>query len=218
MTSDLYIYLFCVLVITLIVNLIINKYYNIKKIKLILFTIISPIIGVITTCIMSYIESGSFRGTSFFGAIFLMPIYVLIVSVILKVKSSKLINLTAFLGMITSVVLKLRCMKYHCCGGRKINIFVEDEGYLTFPSQLVEMIFAFIIFIILIILFLKNKDRKDLYPIMMTIYGAGRFILNSYRLVTPVLGNMAWGHIWSIVSVVIGIVWLFILYKKEKIL
>lgn len=218
MTSDLYIYLICVVVVSFIFNYVINKFYNISKIKIIIFTLISPIIGVITTCIMSYIESGSFRGTSFFGAIFLMPIYAILFSFIFKIKYYKIFNLTAFLGMITSVVLKLRCMKYHCCGGRKINIFIEDEGFLTFPSQLVEMIFAFVILFILIVLFYKNKDRKDLYPIMMTIYGAGRFILNSYRLVTPVLGNMAWGHIWSLVSVVIGLVWLFIFYKKEKII
>ena len=45
---------------------------------------------------------------------------------------------------------------------------------------------------------------------MMTVYGAGRFILNSYRKVTPILGNMAWGHIWSIVAVLVGIFCLFV--------
>lgn len=218
MTKDLYLYLLAVVVVSLIINLIVNKNYKISKVKLIIFTLISPIVGVICTAIMSYIESGSYRGTSFYGAIFLMPLYVLLFSIIFKIKFSELINLTSFLGMITSVVLKVRCYIYNCCGGRKINIFIENEGYLTFPSQIVEMIFAFIVLIILLILYFKDKKRKDLYPIMMTIYGAGRFILNSYRRVTPILGNMAWGHVWSIVSVFVGLLWLFVHYKKEKII
>ena len=216
MTSDLYLYLIGVLVASFITNFIINKFYNIGKIKLIVFTILFPIVGVLATRIMSYIESGSFRGTSFFGAIFFMPIFVFLFSVISKVKFNKLINLTAFLGMITSVVLKLRCIKYNCCGGRRIGIFIEDKGFIRFPSQIAELIFALIIFIILAVLFVRNKERRDLYPIMMIIYGVGRFILNSYRLVTPLFWFMAWGHIWSIVSVIIGIIWMFILRRKEQ--
>lgn len=216
MTSDLYLYLIGVVILSLITNFIVNKVYNINKLKLIIFTLISPIIGVISTCIMSYIESGSFKGTSFYGAIFLMPIYVLIFSLLFKIKFNKLINLTAFLGMITSFILKIRCFNYGCCGGRKVNIFIEFKGYLTFPSQLVEMIFALLVFICLCIFLYKKKDRKDLYPIMMIIYGIGRFILNSYRFVMPLFSFMAWGHIWSLVSVIIGIIWLIILKKKEQ--
>ena len=127
-----------------------------------------------------------------------------------------MINLTAFLGMITSVILKIRCLHYNCCRGRKIPIFIEGKGFLIFPSQLAEAFFALVVLTILFILFKKNRERKDLYPIMMIIYGMGRFILNSYRLVQPILGNLAWGHIWSIVSVVIGTIWLSVLKCKEQ--
>lgn len=216
MTSDLYLYIIGVIVSTLLVNLFMNKFYNIGYVRLILFTLIAPLVGVFTTCIMSYIESGSFRGTSFFGAILFMPIFVLLYSLIFRVKVNKMLNLTSFLGMITSAILKIRCLHYNCCHGKKIPIFIEGKGYLTFPSQIAESLFALVVLTILFVLFKKNRERNDLYPIMMIIYGVGRFILNSYRYVTPLIGFMAWGHIWSIVSVVIGTIWLIILKFKEQ--
>jgi phosphatidylglycerol:prolipoprotein diacylglycerol transferase len=214
MTSDLIYYLLAVIVLSFIVNFIINKYYKISNTKLFIFTLISPFIGVLTTCIMSYVESGSFKGTSFYGAIFLMPIYVFIFSKIFKIEFYKLINLTSFLGMITSMILKVRCLHYGCCGGRKITSFISKD-FVTFPSQFVELILAFCILNILLFFFYRNKDRKDLYPIMMFIYGIGRFILNSFRRVQPVLGFMAYGHLWSIVSIIIGLIFILRIMKKE---
>ena len=121
-------------------------------------------------------------------------------------------NLTAFLGMITSALLKYRCFDYGCCVGRRV---LYPGGYFVFPSQLAEMFFAIILFIVLIVLFAKNKERKDLFPLLMVMYGIGRFFFNSYRLVFPVFMGLANGHIWSILSVIIGTVWLIIL-KKQK--
>ena len=215
MSSDLFYYLSGILIISLGINFTINKFYCINKIKLIIFTIISIFVGVLCSNVMNYIESGNFGGTSFYGAIFFMPIYVILFSFIFKVNLNKLLNLTAFLGMITSMILKIRCFNYGCCGGRKIPI-VTEHGYAVFPSQLAEAFFAFIVLIILIILFKKNKDRTDLYPMMMAIYGIGRLNLNTFRLYKSVFLFLANGHIWSIVSIIIGFIWLFIIYEKKK--
>lgn len=208
-------YLLMIFLVFCIVCIILNKLYKIHYFKLLLFIVLSIIYGILSTKIMSWIESGNLTGTSFYGAIFLIPIFVLIFSMIFKVESWKLFNLSAFLGMITSAVMKYRCFLYGCCGGKKVPI-VTERGYLTFPSQIAEMIFAIIVFIILTILFFRKKERKDLYPIMMIIYGVGRFILNSYRLVKPVFGFMALGHLWSILSVFIGVVWLLLMRVNCK--
>ena len=61
-----------------------------------------------------------------------------------------------------------------------------------------------------------NKERKDLYPIMMVIYGIGRLNLNTFRIYKPVFSFMAWGHVWSIISIIIGIIWLFLIKRKKQ--
>lgn len=198
--------------ISLIFNLFINRLYKIGYLKVIIFTVFSTMFGALSSMIMSYIESGNFTGTSFFGAVFLTPIFVCGLSIILKEEKWKLLNLTSFLGMITSAVLKYRCYSFGCCSGRPILL---ENYYFIFPSQIVEMLFAIFIFFLLLILLFMNNNRKDLYPIAMIVYGIGRFILNSFRRTTPIIGFMAYGHIWSILSVIIGIIWLFILYNKK---
>ena len=215
MTSDLIYYLFAIFIVFFITNLICNKIYKINFIKLLIFTILSIIVGVLMTMILYWIENGEFGGISFYGGIFLMPFFSILFGVLSKINMFKLQNLSAFLLMITSAIMKYKCFKYDCCKGRKIPI-VTEYGYLTFPSQLAEMFFAIFVFIILCFLFKKNKDRKDLYPMMMVIYGIGRLNLNTFRLYEPVLSFMSWGHIWSIVSIIIGFVWLFIIYKKKR--
>ena len=214
MTNDLYLYLLVDLIISFLAFLLVNRTYKINGFKLFVFNFVSIILGVISTMMMSYIESGSFKGTSFYGAVFLLPIFTYFLSLIFNISSWKLFNLSSILVMITSAILKVRCFVYGCCGGRKIPI-ETDYGFMDFPSQIVEMIFALLIFILLLFLFFRNKDRKDLYPIMMIVYGVGRFILNSYRLVVPLFGFMSFGHIWSIISVIVGIIWLIILHKKK---
>ena len=215
MTKDLILYLLVIVTISFIINFNINRHYKVDKFKLILFTCISIIVGVLSSNVMNWIESGSFKGTSFYGAIFLMPVYVVIFSFIFSIDKYKLLNLTSFLGMITCFVLKIKCYNHGCCGGRRILGFTE-RGYFIFPSQLVESVFALIVLIILILLYKKNNDRKDLYPWMIIIYGIGRLNLQTFRLYKPVLGFLAWGHIWSILSIIIGFVWLFILYRNNK--
>ena len=213
MTSDLPIYLLVVTLISLITNIIINRYYKINITKLLVFTLCMPILGVLSTMIMSFIESGSFKGTSFFGAVFIMPIMSIIFSTILKEERWKFFNLTAFLGMITYATLKFRCYQYGCCIGKKM---MTHNGPITFPSQIVEMTVGIITFIALLLLYRKNKKRKDLLPILMVVYGIERFFLNSFRLVKPIFAGLAYCHIWSILCTIIGLIWLLIIKSKQN--
>ena len=156
--------------------------------------------------LMSFIESGSFMGTSFYGAVFLMPIFAFVMSKALNIPTYQLLNITSVFGMTTSAILKIRCYTKGCCAGRRImNPFTKT--ITIFPSQIAEMIFAMVLFALLLVLLYKNKSRKDLYPILMILYGVGRFFFNTLRYTTPVFMGLANGHLWSILCVIIGIIW-----------
>jgi prolipoprotein diacylglyceryltransferase len=191
------------------------KGYGIKPYKVAIYIVLSALAGVGSTMIMSFIESGSFMGTSFYGAVFLMPIFALIMSKILKIPAYQIFNITAVFGIMTSAILKFRCFSEGCCGGRRLmNPFTKE--FFIFPSQISEMIFAIVLFVLLLFLLYKNKDRKDTYPILMILYGVGRFFFNTLRYTTPVFMGLANGHLWSILCVIIGIIWWSCIPSEKK--
>ena len=95
MRYSLLTYLCFVMIGSFIVNVLLNLYYKIGFLKILIFTIVSTFLGALATMIMSFIESGNFMGTSFYGAVFLMPIFCFALSKIFKVERWKFLNLSA---------------------------------------------------------------------------------------------------------------------------
>jgi len=100
------------------------------------------------------------------------------------------------------------------------SVFVDIKGFpfgkylptlgFQFPSQIVEMI-ASLILMILLLMIQRRKPGDHLYAWYMVLYGICRFCLNGFRYgLTPFVLGMSQGHFWSIVSVLIGGIWLIV--------
>ena len=167
---------------------------------------------------MFFIENGTFGGQSFFGAVLFFPILLWPVSLVAHMKLSRLLDYATPPGMAMLVIFKLNCYLVGCCSG--IVLYHSEEGIpYFFPSQLVEMFVAFLLAAILIYLEKRSVFRSKIYPVCIIAYGAIRFVLNFFRWnQNDFLFGMPAGNLWSIVSVVLGVLLLLFMRKRNKCL
>ena len=173
--------------------------------KMALLTVWLTITGVLGTMILAYIELGEFGGTSFYGAVFLVPILIL-PAMLMRITYKDILNLCAPAECAMLLVMRFDCLDKGCCFGRYLPALE-----FQFPSQIAEMVVAITIMITLIQM--HRKDRKvQLYPWYMILYGVCRFILQGFRYggTDPWVLGLSQGHFWSLIAVMIGTVWLLL--------
>lgn len=188
-----------------------NRFPQIKVWKYPLISIFLTIAGVAGTMLLFFVETGRFGGTSFYGAVLFVPLLML-PAMLLRISFRDLMDLCAPAECLMLTIMKIDCLTSGCCIGRYL-----PSLRFQFPSQIVEMITAFFIMLILLHLETKGNFRGKLYAWYMIIYGTARFALNWLRYgLTPFVLGLPAGNFWSVVAVVIGLVWLALLRAKEK--
>ncbi|MBR2914488.1 MAG: prolipoprotein diacylglyceryl transferase [Clostridia bacterium] len=191
------------------------KKHMIGTIKAIAATVILTVCGTSGTLLMYYIENGKFGGLSFFGAVFLVPIVFVLVALILRVPYNKLMDCCAVGECVMLALMKVHCILSGCCIGRPL--YVTEKGDVLFPSRSVELVVAIIIFAILFFWAMKGKFTGQLYAWYLVIYGLTRFVLNIFReaWVTKQM-LLPFGNIWSLVAIFVGVIWLLVIWKRNK--
>lgn len=198
----------------LVLMLHLRKYYQITYIKTVVLAVLLTLAGLSGTKIMYWLESGSWGGESFFGAILLVPLLMLLASGILQIPVGTILDMCAPAECIMLALMKVRCSYFGCCKGRILHITENLE--FRFPSQLVEMLSALILMYILLRIIKKDKHRNQIYACYMILYGISRFILNLFRLTVPFVWIIPAGNFWSLISIVLGIIWFFLVKKNKK--
>lgn len=173
--------------------------------KMALLTVWLTITGVAGTMILAYIETGEFGGTSFYGAVLMVPVFIL-PAMLMKIKYLDILNLCAPAECAMLVVMRFDCLDKGCCFGR----YLPDLEF-QFPSQIVEMVVGITVMTILIRMHKKDHQAK-LYPWYMVLYGICRFIIQGFRYggTDPWVLGLSQGHLWSLVSIAIGTTWLLL--------
>lgn len=200
----------------LLLSLFRRKEYHLPLWKAIVFPFTLTISGVVGTLVLYFIETGQWGGISFYGSVFLIPILVMPTSFAIKTPYTKLLDYA-----VPQICLMLACMKVHCfisgcCGG--ILLYTTEAGReIHFPSQVVEIIVALLIMVLILFIDSKNIFKNALYGVFFLVYGLFRLILNFFRAgISPFVWILPAGHFWSIISIVLGALWIcFILLKKD---
>lgn len=192
-----------------------RKRYHVSVWKTLIITALVGGLGILSTQLLYFIENEEWGGMSFFGAVFFLPLIFVFISRLLRIPFNNLTDFIAPPGLLMFSVMKVNCYVSGCCGGRVLSIGANSIA-VTFPSQLVEAGVTVLLISVLLFLEYKGKTKNRLYPISMLSYGVLRFVLNWFRLpgATFVLG-MQKGTFWSVIAIVIGILWLMILRNKE---
>lgn len=189
---------------------IIFRINHFKIIDCILLPILQILFALIFAIIFASFESLSleYKGNSYYGTIFSLTIIPYFYARLRRLNIPKTINLIAPLHMLMLFFMKIGCSIAGCCYGITIN------GYQV-PIQMIEAIIAFIIFIILLIL--NKKTQLSIYPILLIVYGTCRFVIEFFRYHDELLLNIiSKGQLWSIVSIILGIIIIIVKKVREK--
>ena len=200
----------------MILSLLAHRKYNISLWKAVVLPVLLTVSGVLGAMILAFVETGgNWGGISFYGSVLLIPILMIIVSIVLRMPYLKIMDLAAPQVCAMLAVMKMHCYDMHCCGGVYFYSNVLDR-WVAFPSQIVESIVAICIMIFLLIMDRRNMFKGGLYGVFFVTYGILRFILNFFRSgIKPFVWFIPAGHLWSVISVIIGVIWLTIYFKKR---
>lgn len=190
-------------------------HYKMRLFKIVFVALYAAVCGTVSTYLWFFVENRWIGGISFFGAVFLMPLAFWLAPRLFQETFENLMDSFAPGICMMLAVMKAKCYISGCCGGRELCI---DDTFMRFPSQLAELANALVLMGILLLLAMRPKCRGRLYPWYMVLYGCSRFILQFFReeWVTHTGVLPTYGTIWSVLSVVIGIIWLRSLNLKEK--
>lgn len=202
----------------LILSLFRSQMYELSLWKAIVFPIMLAICGVTGTVILGFIETGEWNRISFYGSVFLIPLLLPIVALVLRVPYRRTLDYSVPQICIMLATMKIKCWLAECCGGRVVTIEGMDLEFV-FPSQIIEMINALFIMIFVLSLEYRGNLKGRLYGVFFLLYGVTRFVLNFGRGgLTPFIWFIPAGHFWSIISMLIGIIWLSAdLQKRDEV-
>ncbi len=190
-----------------------NRYYHIPLWKLAVASIFLGFAGIFGAKLMGFIEhNGIWKGRSFFGSVFLIPLVMYPVTKALKVPYGDFMDLVAPAGCFMLIALKIKCKIDGCCYGLKMQI---GDFSFRFPSQIAECIAALILTVVMLLIIKKGRWRGYVYAWCMLLYGCSRFILNLFRETDSWIGPLSQGCFWSLISILIGAT--FLVFGKSKI-
>ena len=192
-----------------------RAYTGIPVWKAVLSGILSSLAGALGIFVMGAIENGQWGPTSFYGVVLISLLLYFLTAKILRIPAGELLDLCAIGICFLLFAQKIGCWKFGCCKGRIIGVDAVTGDNIRFPSQLVESGAALIIGIILLIMLKKGKYRGTIYFRFMIIYGSVRFFLNLLRDTSPFIWILPAGNFWSIISVALGLILLYI-SKRQK--
>lgn len=187
-----------------------RKIYDISLPKIIVVFLFLVLFGVTSTYLMYYIENGEWEGTSLFGAVLFPPLLFVPISLIIRIRYTKLMDFISPASLVMIGIMKANCILEGCCQGMPLWKTAGGE-FVYFPSPLIESLATFAI-IILLLRWENRKKHQDLfYPFVLILYGLIRFCLNWFRGIPKITETiLPMGNIWSLVAIIVGLVWLLV--------
>ncbi|MFI3142011.1 MAG: prolipoprotein diacylglyceryl transferase [Clostridia bacterium] len=213
------IFLIIVFFLVIVISVAVAKRYDFTNLQAIIYAPILFTLAVFLSKLAYFIDYGSWGGKYAYGAYLLMPIAIIPVCAILKIKYLRGADLAALLSIFLMVFGKLDCMMNACCTG--IELFQLDSGTIIyFPSRTLESLTALAMSIIFYKLNLKIKHRGLIYGYFLIIYGIQRSFFEYFRIDIPEFRfGVQVAYLWCSVCIIFGILWLILMpiYKKKSV-
>jgi len=217
-------YAICAIIVVTVVILCFyqNRIYMIPTWKVFAVSVTMIVAGTVGTFLLAYFELGYWGGKSFFGCIFLGVPALYVLSCLIRVPPYVLMDMAGPVCAVFLGLIKINCWYQHCCFGM-VLYYREDGTRVRFPSQIVETISGFILCIVLLYLQKNPKHRGLIAQYFLVSYGSVRFILNFFRdnletiwFLKDFKVFVPQGHLWGLVCVVWGLLWLEKMRKKKN--
>lgn len=118
---------------------------------------------------------------------------------------------------------KIGCFGYGCCYGVawEHGVINRLTGLQVVPVQLLEVLCCFALAAVLFVLLFKGKCKGFLFPLSQIFYSVPRFFLEYLRhydfaVEGDILLNLSVWQVFSVVTMLIGVVWLIVKIKKKQ--
>lgn len=156
-------------------------------------------------------------GIRLYGLVLFDVFALFLMSKLLKLNINKLGDFVTPPIMATCASAKINCMLNDCCKG--IIMYYNENVPVYFPSVIFEML----IWTIFTVLFLFIEKRKTIdglmWPLLMVWFGFARFAVDFLRISEwerkAYFLTLSGGQFWSLVDLFIGVVFIYIVLKKN---
>ncbi len=203
--------------ICLIVSFKKREKYGLRKLEAALIPLlffVTAFVGGKLLYMLEHIGSGAklgFDGLSLFGAIFLTPFVSYCASGFKLKRTALLLDLCAGFGLILLAAVRFGCFIEGCCEAQ--TFFYKNYVPIILPVQLFEVTLDLILLDICFEIEHRQKNHGYLYPILLTGYGAYRFLLEFLRKTEKTIVGFSYGQIYALASVLLGITALLLIRK-----
>lgn len=191
------------------------KELQFKWYAVIIIGILIAVFGVISAKLFAAFEnwiSGTNEGSmSIYGGIFLMPIFCILGALIFRRPIRIVLDVLTVPIISVATLARVNCLIQGCCLGLEI-----PGTNMRYPTRELELAFDIILIIVLIRMTAKKKFKGINYPIYLLSYGILRFIIQWFREEGFMVGPLTLSHIWSILSILIGLGFILLLNKKAQ--
>ena len=186
-----------------------NKWY-----AAVIVCILIAAVGVISAKLFAVLEgwiAGEEPGSmSIYGAIFMTPLVCLLGTLIFRRPIKTTMDILTIPIVILAGLARVNCLIQGCCLGLEI-----PGTNMRYPTRELELVFDVVLIIILIRITAKKRFKGTNYPIYLLSYGIFRFIIQWFREPGFMVGPLTLSHIWSILSILIGLCFIILLKKTE---
>lgn len=194
------------------------KKFNISLKKMLLIYIVFSMVGLVGACVGSFISGGSIEGRRLYGLMLFDTIALLIMSKLLRIEIGQLGDFIAVPIMATCVSAKIDCLMNNCCRGFVMNPHAGES--IRFPSAIIEMVIWSIFVVLLLLIERKRHATGVLWPISLIWFGTVRYLVDFFREGSGgselLLGLMSGAQFWSLIALLIGLVFLFVVLRKKS--
>lgn len=194
--------------------------FPLKKIVATVF-IVYPVV-VLWMFVMFWIESGftAWGGNNIVRIFVYVPLVGWPVAKLLKLDVKKMLSLLSFGPLLVHGISHFGCIFEGCCRGYPSSFGIYNPFFkdIRFPNQPLEALTAVAIVVFLILRAKKKNYEPDgyEYPLMLVLFGSTRFgfefLRDNHKLFWGI-SNLA---IHALFMFIVGVVWIIILYKKQR--
>lgn len=190
--------------------------YEINKVQSIVFTVVLTAVGFFGAKLLfvmenlsTVLEEGiSLGGVSFFGSVFVIPLVMPLASRLIGIHPKDAMDLCGPCVAIMICCMRFGCFFQGCCGGWKMCV---GELCFLWPTQAIESLFDFAIFLRLFAWRNREEKKDALYPLFMLMYSLMRFCVEFLRDTPKDWLGLSHGQWFALGATVTGIGWLAVL-------
>ena len=203
-----------------IFNPIYGKHYNLQPKKSLIFTIVSYLLIYLWAYILAWVVNGFKWGHHNAIRVYIwFPLVLFLLGKKFRIDFRTACEYMAPSTCIVYGIARLGCIFTGCCYGIPASWGMYSYSALEkcFPVQLCEGLTSLLIAVIVILLAKKKKYEPTgkLYPFMLVIYGATRFVWELFSAKPRVLFGITELGIWAFLTTLVGVVWLIIFKKRH---